>query len=86
MAIINRTPDSFYDGGRTFALEAAVDAALQAADDGADWVDPPPEGVCPANSAGAACCQDGLIQMSCGKDPRAYRLPAVCPPPAAPDA
>ena len=39
MAIINRTPDSFYDGGRTFALEAAVDAALQAADDGADWVD-----------------------------------------------
>lgn len=39
MAIINRTPDSFYDGGRTFALETAVDAALQAADDGADWVD-----------------------------------------------
>ncbi|NKX53810.1 dihydropteroate synthase [Arthrobacter mobilis] len=39
MAIINRTPDSFYDGGRTFALEAAVGAALQAVDDGADWVD-----------------------------------------------
>ena len=39
MAIINRTPDSFYDGGRTFALETAVDACLQAVDDGADWVD-----------------------------------------------
>lgn len=39
MAIINRTPDSFYDGGRTFALQAAVDASLQAVSDGADWVD-----------------------------------------------
>jgi dihydropteroate synthase len=39
MAIINRTPDSFYDGGRTFALESAVDACLQAVNDGADWVD-----------------------------------------------
>lgn len=39
MAIINRTPDSFYDGGRTFALDAAVAAALQAVADGADWVD-----------------------------------------------
>ena len=39
MAIINRTPDSFYDGGRTFALDAAVDSALGAVDDGADWVD-----------------------------------------------
>ncbi|MFI5086036.1 MAG: dihydropteroate synthase [Actinomycetales bacterium] len=39
MAIINRTPDSFYDGGRTFALKAAVAAALRAADDGAHWVD-----------------------------------------------
>jgi dihydropteroate synthase len=39
MAVINRTPDSFYDPGRTFALDAAVAAAMQAADDGADWVD-----------------------------------------------
>ncbi len=39
MAIINRTPDSFYDGGRTFALQAAVDASLRAVADGADWVD-----------------------------------------------
>lgn len=39
MAIVNRTPDSFYDGGRTFALQAAVDAAGRAVAEGADWVD-----------------------------------------------
>jgi dihydropteroate synthase len=39
MAVVNRTPDSFYDGGRTFALDAAVAAALRAAGEGADWVD-----------------------------------------------
>jgi dihydropteroate synthase len=39
MAIVNRTPDSFYDGGRTFALEDAVRAALAAVEAGADWVD-----------------------------------------------
>lgn len=39
MAIINRTPDSFYDQGATFALDAAVASARQAVLDGADWVD-----------------------------------------------
>src|SRR5699024_5357203 len=39
MAIINRTPDSFYDHGRTFELQAAVDSALAAVAAGADWVD-----------------------------------------------
>lgn len=39
MAIINRTPDSFYDKGATFALDAAVDAGLQALDAGADLLD-----------------------------------------------
>ena len=39
MAIINRTPDSFFDQGATFALYKAVAAARQAIDDGADWVD-----------------------------------------------
>lgn len=39
MAVVNRTPDSFYDDGATFALPAAVGAARQAAEDGADWVD-----------------------------------------------
>ncbi|CAN5376604.1 dihydropteroate synthase [soil metagenome] len=39
MAVINRTPDSFHDHGSTFALDAAVAAALTAVDAGADWVD-----------------------------------------------
>ena len=39
MAVINRTPDSFFDKGATFALDAAVEASLRAAKDGADWVD-----------------------------------------------
>ena len=39
MAIVNRTPDSFFDRGKTFALDRAVDAALAAASAGADWVD-----------------------------------------------
>jgi dihydropteroate synthase len=39
MGIVNRTPDSFFDQGRTFALDEAVAAALAAAGAGADWVD-----------------------------------------------
>lgn len=39
MAIVNRTPDSFYDRGRTYALDAAVDHALAQVADGADLVD-----------------------------------------------
>ncbi len=39
MGIVNRTPDSFFDAGRTYALERAVDAVLAAAEAGADWVD-----------------------------------------------
>jgi dihydropteroate synthase len=39
MAIINRTPDSFHDQGRTYALDRAVAAVKAAVTDGADWVD-----------------------------------------------
>jgi dihydropteroate synthase len=39
MAIVNRTPDSFYDRGATFALDRAVESALAAVEAGADWVD-----------------------------------------------
>jgi dihydropteroate synthase len=39
MGIVNRTVDSFYDRGATFALDRAVDAALRAVEQGADWVD-----------------------------------------------
>jgi dihydropteroate synthase len=39
MAIVNRTPDSFHDRGRTFELPKAVAAVEQALADEADWVD-----------------------------------------------
>ncbi len=39
MAIVNRTPDSFYDRGATFGLDAAVATARAAVADGADMVD-----------------------------------------------
>jgi dihydropteroate synthase len=39
MAIVNRTPDSFYDRGRTFALERAVEHALEQVAEGADIID-----------------------------------------------
>ncbi|WP_375486343.1 dihydropteroate synthase [uncultured Mycobacterium sp.] len=39
MAIVNRTPDSFYDRGATFSDDAAKAAAHQAIADGADVID-----------------------------------------------
>ena len=39
MAIVNRTPDSFYDRGATFTDEAAKEAAHRVIADGADVVD-----------------------------------------------
>ncbi len=39
MGILNVTPDSFSDGGRFFAREAAVDQALRMLDEGADVID-----------------------------------------------
>ena len=39
MAIINRTPDSFFDEGATFALDRAVAAGVRALEDEADIVD-----------------------------------------------
>jgi len=39
MAIINRTPDSFYDNGATFDLEPALVRLTEAVRDGADIID-----------------------------------------------
>jgi len=39
MAVINRTPDSFFDRGATAEFGAALDAASQAVADGADIID-----------------------------------------------
>jgi dihydropteroate synthase len=51
MAIVNRTPDSFFDRGQTFDLVRAVQAVRAAVVDGADWVD---IGGVPFGTAGAA--------------------------------
>jgi len=39
MAIVNRTPDSFFDGGANVGLGAALEAVARAVDEGADLVD-----------------------------------------------
>jgi dihydropteroate synthase len=39
MAIVNRTPDSFYDRGRTWAEDRAFDRVAQVVDEGAEIVD-----------------------------------------------
>ncbi|WP_434449460.1 dihydropteroate synthase [Lentzea sp. E54] len=39
MAIINRTPDSFYDKGATYAEDVAMEAVHRVVDEGADIVD-----------------------------------------------
>jgi dihydropteroate synthase len=39
MAIVNRTPDSFYDRGATYSDKAAMAAVDRAVDEGADIVD-----------------------------------------------
>jgi dihydropteroate synthase len=39
MGVVNRTPDSFFDEGRTFPLDEAVAAALAVAEAGTDWID-----------------------------------------------
>jgi dihydropteroate synthase len=39
MGIVNRTPDSFFDRGRTYRLDEAITAALAAEKAGAGWVD-----------------------------------------------
>jgi dihydropteroate synthase len=39
MAIVNRTPDSFFDAGATYHEQAALEAVQRAVDEGADIVD-----------------------------------------------
>ena len=39
MAIVNRTPDSFFDKGATWAEEEAFDRIQQVVDEGAEVVD-----------------------------------------------
>jgi dihydropteroate synthase len=61
MAIVNRTPDSFYDRGATFALDRAVAAVTRAAVEGADWVDI--GGVPFGTDAPAVCAEEELDRV-----------------------
>lgn len=51
MGIVNVTPDSFSDGGKFLECQAAVDHALQLADDGADILDIGGESTRPGSAA-----------------------------------
>ncbi len=53
MAIVNRTPDSFYDRGATFSDDAAKAAVHQAIADGADAIDVGGVKAGPGDSVGA---------------------------------
>ena len=50
MGILNVTPDSFWDGGRTSTVEAALDRARRMAEWGADWLDVGGESTGPGSS------------------------------------
>jgi dihydropteroate synthase len=39
VGVLNVTPDSFSDGGRFTSMEAAMEAGLRMAGEGADWID-----------------------------------------------
>jgi dihydropteroate synthase len=59
MAIINRTQDSFFDRGETFAFDAAVRKAERALQAGADWID---VGAVPFSPAAARVTEDEEIE------------------------
>ena len=54
MAIVNRTPDSFFDQGRTYGLGQAVEHALAQVDAGADIIDVGAVKAGPGEPVGAA--------------------------------
>ena len=39
VGVLNVTPDSFSDGGRFASAEAAIEAGVRMAGEGADWID-----------------------------------------------
>jgi dihydropteroate synthase len=59
MAIINRTQDSFYDRGETFAFDAAVRKVERAVQAGADWID---IGAVPFSPDAASVSEDEEIE------------------------
>ena len=66
MAIVNRTPDSFYDRGRTYALDAALARVDQVVDDPAgdhDWGISATVDLTESNAAGVAVVRVTAVGM-----------------------
>ncbi len=61
MAIVNRTPDSFYDRGATFALDTAVEHALAQVDAGADLIDVGGVKAGPGDAVTPACERERIV-------------------------
>ena len=75
LGILNVTPDSFSDGGRHVAREAAVDAAVRMVDEGADAIDVGGESTRPG--ATAVDVEDELRRVIAVIEAIRARLPKV---------
>src|SRR5258708_39421770 len=77
MGILNRTPDSFYDAGATFELDALLRRAEVLVGEGADLLDVGGGEAGPgARGAGAEGVGRGLAPIA--GLPRAFALPRSC--------
>jgi dihydropteroate synthase len=65
VGVLNVTPDSFSDGGKHASVEAAVDAGVRMADEGANWID-----------VGGESTRPGSLAVS-EADERARVLPVI---------
>lgn len=63
MAIVNRTPDSFFDRGRTYALGAALERVDQVVDEGADVVDVGGVKAAPGDPVSAAQEAERVVEL-----------------------
>jgi len=76
MGIVNITPDSFSDGGRFIAPEAAVEHALKLLDEGAELLDLGAESTRPGSRAGGAAGSAQAPAVSAGEE-QARLLPVL---------
>jgi len=76
MGIVNITPDSFSDGGSSYATEAAVARSLQWLDEGADILDLGAESTRPGAQAGGAVGTPSAPAVSAGEE-QARLLPVL---------
>jgi dihydropteroate synthase len=61
VGVLNVTPDSFSDGGRYASVDAAVDAGVRLADEGANWIDVGGESTRPGSAPVAEAEERGRV-------------------------